>query len=127
MAEIKEGPRTGHREFFEEHVNLEIPELSGIKEALGKDDIPAADKIFADYMRKSPDIGKLTAAWKREVQSLSGDRKESFIKKARDIMDYHFVSCGIPYHFADTSSVEIDDDKISRILAIPAGIDSDLA
>ncbi len=101
MAEIKEGPRTSHREFFEEHVNLEIPELSGIKEALGKDDIPAADKIFADYMRKSPDIGKLTAAWKREVQSLSGDRKESFIKKARDIMDYHFVSCGIPYHFAD--------------------------
>ena len=54
MAEIKEGPRTSHREFFEEHVNLEIPELSGIKEALGKDDIPAADKIFADYMRKSP-------------------------------------------------------------------------
>ena len=83
MAEI--GPRTSHREFFEKHVNLEIPELAPIKDALAKDDIAAADKIFADCMRKNPDIEKLTAGWKREMQSLTGERKENFIKSVFEV------------------------------------------
>ena len=99
--EIVIGPITSHREFFEKHLKQDIPELEGIKRALMTDDIAAADRIFADYVRKNPQIEKLTAGWRREVAALDEKGKEKLIARARDVMDYKFISCGIPWHFAD--------------------------
>ena len=101
MSELIQGPRTSHREFFEKHLNLELPQFSGIKEALSANDIALADKIFADAMRNDPLKEKLKAVWQKDVDSLSESSKESYKARARDIMDYKVISCGIPYHFKD--------------------------
>jgi len=101
MSEITIGPRTSHREFFEKHVNLALPQFAGIKDALEKDDIALADKIFADAMRKEPMVEKLKNVWQNDVDGFSEKLKEGFIARAKDIMDYKVISCGIPYHFKD--------------------------
>ena len=101
MSEITIGPRTSHREFFEKHVDLALPQFEGIKEALEKDDIALADKIFADAMRNAPTVERLKKVWQNDVDGFSEKTKEGFIARAKDIMDYKMISCGIPYHFKD--------------------------
>lgn len=95
------GPRTSHKEFFSEHVDLTLPEFSGIAGAIEKDDIAEADRIFAEAMRNNPQRQILRADWEKEVASMNDKAKEALIARAKDVMDYKFVSCGIPWHFAD--------------------------
>ena len=102
MEEKMIGPRTSHKEFFLEHLDLTRPEFSGIAEAVANGDIAKADKIFADAMRfKNPQKDKLLAVKKKEVASLSQKAIDGCVARAKDIMDYKVISCGIPWHFAD--------------------------
>ena len=102
MEEKIIGPRTSHKEFFLQHLKLDLPELAGIREAAEKDDIALADKLFADAMRKTHrHIPKLKAVWEAEVANMSENLKASTIARAKDVMDYKVISCGIPWHFKD--------------------------
>lgn len=101
MSEITVGPRTSHKDFFEKHVNLDLPQFAGIRDALRANDIALADKIFAQAMKKDPKNQKLKNVWQKDVCALSESSKEKFAERARDIMDYKVISCGIPYHFKD--------------------------
>ena len=102
MEEKIIGPRTSHKEFFLEHVDLTRPEFSGIAGAIEKGDIALADKIFADAMRtKNPQKDKLKAVWVSEVERADEKARAGFTARAKDAMEYKMISCGIPWHFAD--------------------------
>ena len=102
MEEKIIGPRTSHKEFFLEHVKLDMPEFSGIKEAVLNGDIALADKLFATAMKtKNPHKDKLLAVKRAEVDAMDEKLRASCIARAKDIMDYKVISCGIPWHFAD--------------------------
>ena len=101
MEEKIIGPRTSHEEFFTKHLKLDRPEFDGIAEAVAAGDIAKADKIFADAMRANPKCPKLKDAWVEETNRCSEKQKEALLKRAYDVMDYKFISCGIPWHFAD--------------------------
>ena len=101
MEEKIIGPRTSHEEFFTKHLKLDRPEFAGIAEAVAAGDIAKADKIFADAMRANPKCPKLKDAWIEETNRCSEKQKEGLINRAYDVMDYKFISCGIPWHFAD--------------------------
>ena len=102
MEEKIIGPRTSHREFFLEHLNLDMPEFAGIRQAVENDDIALADKIFADAMRyKNPQKDKLKAVWVNEVKNADEKAIAEFTNRAKDAMEYKVISCGIPWHFED--------------------------
>ena len=102
MEEKIIGPRTSHKEFFLQHLKLELPEFAGIKEAAENDDIALADKLFADAMRKTHrHIPKLKAVWEAEVANMDEKAKAATTARAKDAIDYKVISCGIPWHFKD--------------------------
>ena len=100
--EIKiEGPITPKWDFYNEHLDLSIPELSKIKPLLKSreetTDFTEANHIFAEYIRKFLHPEVLNKSWiEKEYTS---EEKEKLTKSAKDIMDYKFVSCGIPHQF----------------------------
>ena len=54
MEEKRIGPRTSRKDFFLHHVDLDLPALAGIREALSLDDVASAEHIFANAMRENP-------------------------------------------------------------------------
>ena len=102
MEEKIIGPRTSHKEFFTRVIDLTRPEFAGIAEAVEKDDIALADKIFADAMRyKNPQKDKLKAVWEKEIARTDEKGIAAITKTAKDAMEYKMISCGIPWHFED--------------------------
>lgn len=97
MAEITKGPRTSVNDFFGKHLNTDIPELSPIKKLMSEGDIRGAEKIFADYVRAFLQPEKLNRDW--IGRKYSDDQRERLTKRAADIMEYKFSSCGIPWQF----------------------------
>ncbi len=97
-TEITKGPRTSEKDFFEKHLDTTIPELSSIPECMKNGDIVKARKIFADYVRSFLQPEKLISHW---LRTPSEDRLKSITAQAKDVMDYKFNSCGIPWQFAD--------------------------
>ena len=99
--EIMKGPRTSHADFFINCLKDDTETLRAVRAAAERGDIALADKLFADFARANPQIGKLTAGWRAEVASLSEKGKASLISRAKDIMEYKVISCGIPWHFTE--------------------------
>ena len=96
--EITIGPRTSEKEFFEEHLDTTIPALSDIPECVQNGDMVKARKIFADHVRSFLQPQKLLRIW---LDKTNDERVSSITERARDVMDYKFVSCGIPWQFTD--------------------------
>ncbi len=96
--EITVGPRTSEKEFFEDHLDTTIPALSGIPECVKNGDMATARKIFADYIRSFLQPEKLIHSW---LKKPDGEQLERITARAKDIMDYKFRSCGIPWQFKD--------------------------
>ena len=92
------GPRTSEKEFFEEHLDTAIPALASIPQLVKNDDMAGARKVFADYVRSFLQPEKLIRFWFRKHD----DKHIAHItERAKDIMDYKFRSCGIPWQFTD--------------------------
>ena len=101
MEEKIIGPKTSRKEFFGQHINLDLPEFAGIREALEKDDIATCEKLFAAAMRKSPMIDRFIAMRKERLANISDKYREEVYTNARDAMDYVVCSCGIKHKFED--------------------------
>ena len=101
MEEKIIGPKTSRKEFFSEHLKLDLPEFKGIKEALEKDDIALCEKLFADAMRKSPMIEHFVSERKSSLANISDKYREEVYTNAKEAMEYTVTSCGIKHTFED--------------------------
>lgn len=97
--EIKIGPRTSDEKFLCELIDASIPELSSIPELVKSGKTEEAKHIFAEYIRNFLQPKKLI----RELlnRKYSPEQLEKLTNAAKDVMDYKFRSCGIPWQFAD--------------------------
>lgn len=97
--EIKHGPRTSDERFLSELIDTSVPELSGIDELVRSGHTNEAKHRFAEYIRTFLSHKKLIRDW--VGATCSEDALARLTAKARDVMDYKFVSCGIPWQFKD--------------------------
>lgn len=100
MAEdIKKGPRTSDESFLIEHIDTSVKELSAIPELIKNGKTDEAKHCFAEYIRALLSSKKLIKNW--TSANYSAEALERLTARANDVMDYKFVSCGIPWQFKD--------------------------
>lgn len=101
MSEINVtlGPRTSDEEFFTNHIDTSIPELSEISALTDKGDIDGAKRVFANYIRGFLQPKKLIRFWVNK--KYTDEELQKLTAAANDVMDYKFKSCGIPHQFKD--------------------------
>ena len=85
------------REFFLEKINMDIPEFQNIPLLVQQEDIEAAKRIFADYIR----------SFFKEEDKLES-RKESLLssfdtlkKEAERVKGHTMIACRVPYTFGE--------------------------
>ncbi len=101
MEEKIIGPKTARKEFFSQHIDLERPEFAGLKEALAADDIAKCEKIFADAMRNNPLREIFIETRRKSLENASPEYIKEIDRKAHELMDYIFYSCGIRHQFTE--------------------------
>ncbi len=84
------------KEFFEQHINLDIKELRKIKELAKAGDYAACRKIFAAYVRSElkPDLF-FAAGMMVEIAEFI----DEYLKKAENACSHIMLSCGIEHDF----------------------------
>ena len=93
------GPRTTPNEFFTQHLNTQIPALSGIPERMRSGDVAGAEKIFAAYLRATLKPEVLNRGWLQ--RTYTEKEKRGKLKAAEATMSGLLSSCGTPHQFPD--------------------------
>ncbi len=93
------GPKTTVEEFYGKCLDYSIPDLQGIPARLAAGDEAGANRIFADYVRKTLDPRKVNRSWYEG--SLTAAGRANLKKAAEKVMDYQVAPCGVPHHFKD--------------------------
>ncbi len=93
---VTAGPRTSNAEFLTLRLNKDVAEMKRAAELADEGDVMGAEHVFAEYVRHTLRPERLLRDW-----YASGDNGDSMKSRVEDILDYKFISCGIPHHFED--------------------------
>lgn len=86
------GPRLGAGDFFLKHLDTSIPDLQPIPALVASGDTNAANRVFADYIRKTLRPENVNRGWLK--RSYSEKERELLRQEAADTMAYRLSSTG---------------------------------
>lgn len=93
--------RITERTFFTELTDSRIPALQKARDATLAENLPEAEKIFADYMRKSLSPETFFRIPYVKEWFPKEENRGKILERAERILDGWVSSCGFPWHFED--------------------------
>ena len=90
------GPRLTAEDFFNKHVDVSIPGLSGIPERMAAGDLTGAESLFAKHVRSSLRPETVNRQWL--TKKYSPQEVEKLKSAVEKTLDYKFSAAGAGWH-----------------------------